>query len=253
MTDKIGRQEAQFLLASLGDSAKVTRTLAEQIANNLAEDIIAGRYQPGQPLLETALAESFEVSRGPIRDALHILQTEGLVVIQPRRGASVTVLSPEKIREVFEIRAVLYGFVAAEIARARSAKTIAALHQATKALQDMLHADVDAFFALLYRTSVQFVDAGNNDYARKFLSSLARLTLSVTRKVMLDERNRVMWVANWKKVIRAIEKGDDHAAEEAARRWILAVYDKDRSVAETEMQAQRQQEALGPAVTARAA
>jgi DNA-binding GntR family transcriptional regulator len=214
------------------DNNRVTLTLAEQIANSLAEDIIRGVYAQGQALGEVALAETFHVSRGPIRDALQLLQVEGLVVIQPRRGAFVTVLTPQKIKEVFEVRAVLYGFVAAEVATQRAPATLKRLHEGTEALKASLHGGTDTFFPLMYALSLKFVDAGQNHYAHRFLTSLSRLTLPVTRQVMRDEGNRAAWIANWEAVLAAIERGDARAADEAARRWILAMYAKDLEIAE---------------------
>ena len=82
--------------------------------------------------------------------------------------------------------------------------------------------------------AVQFVEAGQNQYARKFLLSLRRLTLPITRKVMREESNRAAWIANWEAVLAAIERGDSREADEVARRWIMAVYDKDREIAEDE-------------------
>jgi DNA-binding GntR family transcriptional regulator len=237
--------EDHAYLAEIRDPSRATLTLAEQIANSLAEDIIKGVYAPGQPLLEIPLAEAYKVSRGPIRDALQLLQVEGLVVIQPRRGATVTVLTPQKIKEVFEVRSVLYGFIAAEVAAQRAPGTLKRLHQATERLKSSLHDGTDTFFTLMYALSLQFVDAGQNHYARRFLSSLSRLTLPVTRKVMRDERNRAAWIANWEAVLASIERGDGRAADEAARRWILAMYAKDLEIAEDEPAGSRKGAAAG--------
>lgn len=225
MHSPIGAQEAQSLLASFGNPAKVTWTLAEQIANKIAEDIFRGIYGPGQSLLETDLAESFGVSRGPIRDALHTLQLEGLVVIQPRRGASVAVLTPTNIKEIFSLRAVLYGFAAGEAAREQSENVLPLLEEGTGALRAAVEtAGADQFLGLLYRLSMELLGASSNHYTRNILAPLARLTLSVTRRVMLEEENRRKWLANWENVVSAIRKGDVNAADEAAKRLVLTVY-----------------------------
>src|SRR5437868_14429856 len=87
-----------------GGGAKVPLMLAEQIANSLADDIIRGVYAPGQPLIEMTIAGAFNVSRGPVREALQQLQVEGLVDVQPRRGATVAVLTPQTMKESFDVR-----------------------------------------------------------------------------------------------------------------------------------------------------
>ncbi|WP_421956480.1 GntR family transcriptional regulator [Polaromonas sp.] len=225
MHSPMGAQEAQSLLASFANPAKVTWTLSEQIANKIAEDIFRGVYEPGQSLLETNLAESFGVSRGPIRDALHVLQVEGLVVIQPRRGASVAVLTPTNIKEIFSLRAVLYGFAAGEAARERSENVLPLLEEGTTALRFAVEtAGADMFLGLLYRLSMELLGASSNHYTRNILAPLARLTLSVTRRVMLEEENRRKWLNNWESVVGAIREGNVVAADEAAKRLVLTVY-----------------------------
>jgi DNA-binding GntR family transcriptional regulator len=208
--------------------------LAEQIADSLAEDIIKGVHAQGQQLVETTLAETYSVSRGPIRDALQLLEVEGLVTIQPRRGATVAVITPEKMKAVFEVRAVLYGLIAADIAEQRDAVLIGRLRASTEALKTNAKNDAETYMPLWYTLNKQVVEAGRNEYAHKFLSSLQRLTLPVTHKVMLDEHNRGIWIADWEAVLTEIERGDAYAADVSARRWIMAVYEKDLRLAETD-------------------
>lgn len=81
----LGADESRSLFTSFEDPSKLTCMLPEQIANKLAEGIIRGIYVPGQHLQETALAKTFGVSRGPIRDALRILEQERLVKSQETR------------------------------------------------------------------------------------------------------------------------------------------------------------------------
>ena len=75
----------------------------------LADRITAGTYPPGQRIMEQALAAEFGVSRGPVRDALRLLEKDGLVTILPRRGAQVTKLTIQEVREIFDIRVALNG------------------------------------------------------------------------------------------------------------------------------------------------
>jgi DNA-binding GntR family transcriptional regulator len=84
-----------------------TRTLAEQIAARLREDVLAGRLAAGARLSQEALAEQFSVSRVPIRDALLQLQAEGLVVAQPRTGSTVAELSAADLEELYDMRLAL--------------------------------------------------------------------------------------------------------------------------------------------------
>ena len=73
-----------------------TATTGEQIAKQLGQDILQGRYAPGKRVGEQAVAEMFSLSRGPVRDALRILERQGLVEIRPRRGAYVVELALDR-------------------------------------------------------------------------------------------------------------------------------------------------------------
>jgi DNA-binding GntR family transcriptional regulator len=73
----------------------------------LRESIISGALAPGMLLRQTELAEEFGTSRIPVREALNSLQAEGLVQIEPNRGAYVTTLSADELREIFDLRVLL--------------------------------------------------------------------------------------------------------------------------------------------------
>jgi DNA-binding GntR family transcriptional regulator len=83
------------------------RTLWEQVRDRLREDILAGRLEPGAELSEVALAKEFGTSRGPLREALGRLASEGLVTITPRRGAVVAQLSREEFIDAYQVREAL--------------------------------------------------------------------------------------------------------------------------------------------------
>ncbi|MEE3099062.1 MAG: GntR family transcriptional regulator, partial [Pseudomonadota bacterium] len=84
-------------------------TLPEQIAVSLARDIVNGRFAGGEKLSEAKLAERFHVSRGPIRDAIELLERNMFVYSRPRRSARVASMTRYAIRQVFDMRALLSG------------------------------------------------------------------------------------------------------------------------------------------------
>ncbi|MCZ4279898.1 GntR family transcriptional regulator [Kiloniella laminariae] len=87
---------------------KISRSGAQanEIARLLRTDIISGEIPQGEILRQENLAQRFQTSRMPVRDALRILEQEGLVDLQPNRGAQVAILDVEGIREIYEMRAV---------------------------------------------------------------------------------------------------------------------------------------------------
>jgi DNA-binding GntR family transcriptional regulator len=94
------------------------RTLQNIVTDQLRSAILSGRLGPGERLQHDEIARQLGVSRMPVREALRVLDGEGLVELRPHRGAVVVDLRPEDIAEVFEIRAMLEGR-AAELAGPR--------------------------------------------------------------------------------------------------------------------------------------
>jgi DNA-binding GntR family transcriptional regulator len=79
----------------------------EVIAESLRQAIIGGQLGPGESLRQENLARHYAVSRIPVREALRQLESEGWIVLQRNRGARVSPLSVEEVREIYEIRASL--------------------------------------------------------------------------------------------------------------------------------------------------
>jgi DNA-binding GntR family transcriptional regulator len=83
------------------------QTLWERVYLQLKQEILENRIPPGTVLQEVPLAESLGVSRGPIREALGRLASEGLVTVTPRRGAVVTALTKRDFLEAYQVREAL--------------------------------------------------------------------------------------------------------------------------------------------------
>jgi DNA-binding GntR family transcriptional regulator len=91
---------------------RIRSTAQEQAYSFLRDAILDGVYPGGTRIDVPAVAQRLGMSRMPVREALRQLDAEGLVTIRPNRGATVTVLTPADILEVFEMRAVLEGLAA---------------------------------------------------------------------------------------------------------------------------------------------
>jgi DNA-binding GntR family transcriptional regulator len=84
-----------------------SRTLAEQAYALIADAIVRGELQPNTRIAEAALAKQFNISRGPLREALRRLEGRGLVVVRPNAGARVVSLSARDVKELYQIRETL--------------------------------------------------------------------------------------------------------------------------------------------------
>ncbi|MFP6561794.1 GntR family transcriptional regulator [Paraburkholderia sp. B3] len=117
------------------------------IVDWVARGIIEGRLKPGDDLNSVDLARRFGVSRTPVREALFTLVREGLVDWQARRRPRVAVLQLKEVREIYELRALLYGQVSLAIAEHAGDEDIEALWRAHSRLADVAaKGDVDGYF-----------------------------------------------------------------------------------------------------------
>lgn len=87
---------------------KAPDSLAEQIAQHLAERIIRGEMKPGERIQEQKVTLALNVSRGSVREALLILERRHLIAILPRRGAHVTELTAHKVQSLCTLMSELY-------------------------------------------------------------------------------------------------------------------------------------------------
>jgi DNA-binding GntR family transcriptional regulator len=86
---------------------KFARTVVDALTKELREDIITGHYAFGEALRLEKIAARYEVSTMPVRDALRALEAEGLVVVFPHRGASVSEFTEQDLLDIYELRATI--------------------------------------------------------------------------------------------------------------------------------------------------
>jgi DNA-binding GntR family transcriptional regulator len=83
------------------------QSLPEAIAAALRERILNGEFRDGDPIVQETIADEYEVSRMPVREALRQLEGQGLVALKTHKGAIVTSMNREKVSELFDLRALL--------------------------------------------------------------------------------------------------------------------------------------------------
>jgi DNA-binding GntR family transcriptional regulator len=91
----------------VSDGELATYSLVELAYERLSREILSGRTEPGERLVEEQLTRRLGISRAPLREALRLLAQQGLVEHTPRRGVRVATLSDDDVRELYEVRDVL--------------------------------------------------------------------------------------------------------------------------------------------------
>jgi transcriptional regulator, gntR family len=86
--------------------------LREVVFKTLRNAIVHGEFEPGERLMEVTLAKRLGVSRTPVREAMRMLELEGLVVMIPRRGAEVARITAKDLSDALEIRMALEDLAA---------------------------------------------------------------------------------------------------------------------------------------------
>lgn len=129
--------------------------LSHKVAAHVREGIMMGHLQPGKYLRTESLAADLNVSATPVREALMILQSEGSVRWEPRRGFRVVSVSDQDVRDLFQVQAFIAGELAARAAVALEPEAVAEL----RSLQAQLQRAAD-------RGDVFAVDAVNHEIHR---------------------------------------------------------------------------------------
>jgi DNA-binding GntR family transcriptional regulator len=189
-------------------------TLWQRVYDHLRAAILSGRLEPGAELAEVPLSEELGVSRGPIREAIGRLASEGLVTVRPRRGAVVSPLSKEEFLELYQVREALERMAVKLAVRRLQPEDFAALQGL---IDDMAtHAErgqVDEFFEANAAFHARLIDASGNaklgEMYRQLLDQIGRYR---TRSLRL-RGNLQRSIAEHAAILRAAKRGD---AERAA-------------------------------------
>ncbi|MBP6763350.1 MAG: GntR family transcriptional regulator [Rubrivivax sp.] len=207
------RLAGPMALRMFGDATDLTLTVPEQIAAKVGDRIIAGLLAPGARIGEQELADEYKLSRGPVREAIRILEREGLATIQARRGAFVTQLSARELQELFEIRAGLFDIVVRRVAAQRPPELLAALRAGVARLQLLapLADGGEAYAETTCRLILVAARYAGNERLQRLIRALALQTLRYSKLGLASVERRQRSVQLWVQSVQALERGDEQA------------------------------------------
>jgi DNA-binding GntR family transcriptional regulator len=188
-------------------------SLVSNIACELAAEIIENLRQPGDDLNSVELSRRFGTSRTPIREALMLLEKEGLVQVPPRRRPRVAVLAADEVREIYHARAALFDLIATDVAKFAPTEDIAALRTPLAEMeQAYANADLNGFVW----ANVDFYDhntqLANNRTVKRILDSLLLRTLRL-RRLSLSQPGRLQKsLDDNTRLVKAYEERDAYLA-----------------------------------------
>jgi DNA-binding GntR family transcriptional regulator len=192
-----------------GERASLVTDIAADVGAEIIEEVI----QPGHDLNSVELARRYDTSRTPIREALMLLEKEGLVDIPPRRRPRAKVLDVKTVREIYRTRATLLEFIAADVAELASEADIAKLRAQLDVLERLAEAnDVRAYMW----ANIEFYDlnsdASGNMTAKRIVESLLLRTISLRRWSLSQPGRLAESIDDHRRLARAYEQRDAHLA-----------------------------------------
>jgi DNA-binding GntR family transcriptional regulator len=176
--------------ASVALLSEARRTYADLACGLLRSMILSGDIGAGERLNEVALAGRFDISRGPLREAIQRLVSEGMLVVRPHRGTYVRTFAPRELADLYSLRAALETWALREAARDRADELVEVLTRNLRLSDEKLAAglpvyDEDVDF---HRAIVQL--AANPALTDAHASVMQRLELARTRSAFLPARAR---------------------------------------------------------------
>ena len=202
----------------------MSKTAADSLAEAIAESVFSGEFAPGVRLDEQQLAQRFNVSRTPVREALRLLATSGLIDIKSRRGAFVTEVSPTQLEELF----VAMGELEATCARLAAMSMAPTERRRLNALHDRmgeLARDGNAAdFAKANYAFHTMIYSGSHNQVLAEMTSALRRRLSPFRHIQFNLEGRPPRShAEHDAVVRAIVSGDPAGAHAAMLQHVMLV------------------------------
>lgn len=192
--------------------------LQQDLYKFLREQITSWVRRPGEPLVEESLAREFKVSRTPLRETLRRLAEEGLVVYEPHKGAKVSKLTPDIIRDTFLLREALEGVAAREATSRVAPASLAQFRHHYESLRPRIRAgecsDVgDGIHDLIF-------SAAESERLRKTMSAIMGQVRWMQHLAVQSDERLLRSFREHEGIMLALEARDEVAAEHAARAHI---------------------------------
>lgn len=197
-------------------------SLRDQVFQTLRNDILSGKYQPGDEIVESTIGKKLGVSRTPVREAIRQLQLEGLVELIPNKGTIIKGISIKDVRDIYQIRSKLEGLCAAWAARYRTEEELEKLEEtvflskyhAQKEHYDQVFELDSRFHEILYEASHSNILAHTLVDYHQYVQRARKLTIAnrIRSKSSNEEHENIL---------EAVREQDEKKAEELATQHIL--------------------------------
>ena len=188
--------------------------LRDVVFRTLRQEILTGVLKPGERLREIQLADKMGVSRTPIREAIRMLELEGLVKMLPRKGAEVAQITEKDLNDVLEVRTALEQLAIELACKKISREDIASLKENVNEFQNAMKSrDVSK----LAKIDVKFHDiifqATDNKRLIQLLNNLREQMYRYRLEYLKDEKVHDRLISEHKEIIKNLEERDVEKAK----------------------------------------
>lgn len=195
--------------------------LRDVVFQTLRRAILKGELVPGERLMEVRLANALGVSRTPVREAIHMLELEGLVVMVPRKGAEVARISEKNLYDVLEVRLALEELGVQLACKRMEADQINKLKQMFYSFAAISESDDvmevvkrdEAFHDVIYEST-------GNIRLMQMLNNLREQMYRYRLEHIKDMSQRPLLVKEHRRILEALTLKDEEAARDAIREHI---------------------------------
>jgi GntR family transcriptional regulator, rspAB operon transcriptional repressor len=198
--------------------------LERRVYEQLRDEILSGTLTTGAQLVEARIATDLGVSKTPVREALIRLQRDGLVEIEPYRGARVIEPAEADIREILELRILLECHIARDLARRRPPEVLDSLERTIEECRQALQTGDDTkVLSALTEFSDVMADAGGNRRLEKALDELRSVLLMIANTSLRRPGREERSLAEHERILAAIRAGDADEAATATEAHIRSI------------------------------
>lgn len=201
------------------------------VADAIRDAILSGRLRPGERLKEDVIARELAVSRTPVREAIAMLQAEGVLEAPQHRGAQVRSYSPSELEEIYDLRSVLEGYAACRAATRITRAELGRLRRSCEAMEKLRPDDLEHLVrenGVFHDTILDAADAGRLNSMVNQIRAVPLIYQSYAWYTPEQLKRSLEY--HWR-VLDALEKHDPERAERDmrhhlsnAREALIAVY-----------------------------
>ncbi len=211
------------------------RTLGEQIYQALEAAILDDELPPGTELPEIELAEQYGTSRGPVREALRQLNSDGLVVLRPRRGAIVRMLSRKEFLDAYQVREVFEVLGVCLAVPRLTPEQLADLDGLMEKMKTaVFRDDVKMFFDANSDFHRFFIDHSGNTPLQQLHLQLSRPMVRYRRRSLALRGNLQSSLEEHEKIMAAVHAGDAELAADLTRSHVSVPLERVESLDDDE-------------------